>query len=254
MGGQANKKTALFLQMFGWLFILTIWYIITIFNMIPATILPSPISVFKAIGELYTDRNLPFHIIYSIFINMAGYVEAIASALVLGFIIGLFPFFRHLLSKQIDALRFLPLPSTTGIFMAMFGLTLLMKINFLGFGIFIYLLPTVVQRIDEVEKVHLQTIWTLNASKWHTLTKVYIPSVLSRVSNDIMVLVAISWTYIVIIEVIGNVGGLGGLQAVAERGRTDIVYALLILIVTIGFFQDKLFKRLDKLIFKFKYA
>jgi NitT/TauT family transport system permease protein len=268
LGGEVDDKTVLFLQILGWVLLFMIWYIIAELNMIPNTILPHPIShtyvnnngdmitkgVLYSFKEFFIERNGIYHIGYSLFINIMGYIIATIGAITMGFIIGLIPFLRHLISKQIDALRFLPLPSTTGIFMAIFGMGIFLKINFLAFGIFIYLLPTVIQRIYDTEKVHLQTIYTLGANNWHKLKYVYFPSVLSRVSNDIMVLVAISWTYIVIIEVIGNVGGLGGLTAVAERGRVDLVYCLLILIIFIGFIQDKLLRKLDKQIFKFKYS
>lgn len=268
LGGELNSSSKIVLQFSGWIFLFVVWYFIAELGLISNSILPHPIShsyvndagvtitkgVMYSLIEFFTEKNGLYHIGYSLFINFMGYIQAIIAALVLGFCIGLIPFFRNLLSKQIDALRFLPLPSTTGIFMALFGMGILMKANFLAFGIFIYLLPIVVQRIYDTEKVHLQTIHTLGASNWNKLKHVYFPSVLSRVSTDIIVLVAISWTYIVIIEVIGNNGGLGGLASVAERGRMDMVYALLILIIFIGFMQDKLFRKIDKQIFKFKYA
>lgn len=287
-----NKKTKNLLQLSGWVLILVVWYLITEFQLVPVGILPHPFQktytseriipvidsngvkvtdsignvitttepyeqtkgVYLAFTELFNDYNLFSNIFYSVTINLGGYIEAVLAALILGFLIGLNPYLKTTFAPQIRAIRYIPLPSTTGIFMAMFGMSLIMKINFLGFGIFIYLLPTVIQRIEETDKVHLQTLQTLNANWYHRLTKVYFPSVLARVAPDIIVLVAISWTYIVIIEVINNVGGLGGLIASNAKNRSDIVYALLILIVTIGYLSDKLLKRAERGLFKWKYA
>ena len=56
------------------------------------------------------------------------------------------------------------------------------------------------QRIDEIETLHKQTITTLGASKWQTITSVFFPAVISKLMDDIRVLVAISWTYIIFAE------------------------------------------------------
>ena len=48
------------------------------------------------------------------------------------------------------------------------GLDTDMKVHFLAFGILIYLLPVVVQRIDEIEDVYFKTVYTLGANSWQT--------------------------------------------------------------------------------------
>ena len=130
-----------------------------------------------------------------------------------------------------------------------------MKVNFLAFGILIYLLPIIVQRIDEVQDVYLKTVYTIGASAWQTITTVYMQSVLSRVFDDIRVLTAISWKYIIVAEGIGDQGGLGSMifRVGQRQGRVDKTFALLILIILIGVFQDRLFVYLDKVFFPHKY-
>jgi NitT/TauT family transport system permease protein len=67
--------------------------------------------------------------------------------------------------------------------------------------------------------------------------------------------VAVSWTYIIIAEMINRTGGIGGMIYLTEKAtRSDMVYAILVLIILIGFLQDKLFYWGDKKSFKFKYA
>ena len=167
---------------------------------------------------------------------------------------GLIPFFRSLISKYFDAMRFLPLPAVTGIFIAWFGIELTMKIHFLSFGIMLYLIPVIVQRIDEIEKTHIQTITTLGANAWNKIKHLYFPYVVSKISDDIRVLVAISWTYIIIAELINKEGGVGALIFTAtKQSRTDMVFAILIIIIMVGYLQDILFKKLDKWLFPFKH-
>ena len=129
-----------------------------------------------------------------------------------------------------------------------------MKVHFLAFGIIIYLLPLIVQRIDQIEKVHLQTAWTIGANSWETFRYVYFPSIVSKISDDMRVMVAISWTYIIVAELINKEGGVGALIFTAtKQSHVDWVFAILIIIIVIGALQDLLFKFLDYLLFPYKY-
>lgn len=224
-------------------------------NWISNSLLPSPVEVVTSLGELYTQNNLLSNLLYSLYLNLAGYLLAVLIAIPIGFLIGLFPLFKALFSRNVDALRFVPLTAVTGLFIAWFGLGSSMKVAFLAFGIIVYLLPVVVQRILEVEDVYVQTAYTLGATKWQRIKSVFIPAVLSRVSDDIRVLVAISWTYIIVTEVVNaNSGGIGALAfKMARQSQIDKVFAILLVIIIVGFLQDLLFKLIDRLLFDFKY-
>jgi NitT/TauT family transport system permease protein len=246
-----SKKTSLAISILGWALLLGVWWLVTAFEWINPYILPSPQKVFGSYVVLFKEKNLLYQMGYSISINLLGYLQAVVIAIPLGFVIGLIPFFRELIIKQIGAARFTPLPATTAIFMAIFGVGLNLKIQFLAFGIFLYLLPAIVQRIDEIKTDdHLravkQTMITLNASTWQMMKHFYMPSVLSRFFPDIINLVAVSWTYIVIAELLNAQGGLGYLIYLATNRQTHIeqVYAIIILIILIGITQDYLLKKM----------
>ena len=191
----------------------------------------------------------------SIGLNLGGYIKAVLYAIPVGFIIGLVPLFRGAFQRMVDAVRFLPLTALTGLFIIWFGIYAEQKINFLAFGIFIYLLPIVIQRIDEVDDVYLKTVHTLGAGYWQTIKTVYFPAVISRLSDDIRILTAISWTYIIVAETSADQGGIGSLiyRAGQRLGRVDITIACLIIIMLVGIFQDKVFSYLDRKFFAYKY-
>ena len=257
LNGTLDSKTGLFLTFLGFGLLLLVWFVLTMGAepFVSGAILPKPLEVLKSYKDLYNENQLMTNIMRSLGLNLAGYLEAIAIAIPLGFLTGLFPFFRGTFQRQIDALRFIPLTAVTGLFIIWFGINTGMKVHFLAFGIFIYLLPIVVQRIDEIDDVYYKTVYTLGANNWQAIKSVYFPAVISRLSDDIRVLTAISWTYIIIAESLGNQGGIGALiwRAGLRQGRTDKVFALLIVIVIIGFLQDKLFLYLDKEFFPYKY-
>jgi len=218
-------------------------------------VLPPPPAVVASYPELFTKDNLPIEALRSIWLNVQGYFWAIFISLVFGFIIGLYPLFRGLFSKQTNALRYLPLTALTGVFILWFGIEDEMKIAFLAFGIIVYLLPVVVQRIDEVEDVYLKTVFTLGATDWQTIRSVYIPAVMSKLMDDIRVLTAISWTYIIIAELLNRAGGIGSLIFIkARQGQLEKVFAILFIIILIGFIQDRIFMFIDRRLFPHKYV
>lgn len=261
-GGSIDKTTSVIISVAGLVILLGVWYFLTLTGeIIPNKILPNPVNVLTSYGELFSDYNLLGNVWYSVKLNIYGYLTAILMALPLGFIIGLFPIARSLFSQYIDAVRFLPLTAITGIFIAWFGIGFDMKVYFLSFGIMIYLLPIIVQRISELQNpsndkdfVYLQTIRTLGASHWQTFRHVYFPYVSEKISEDIRVITAISWTYIIVAELLNKEGGIGAMiYTLGRQSRTAEVFALLFLIILIGFVQDRLFKALDRLLFPSKY-
>ena len=254
--GAIPKKFKTPLILAGLLVFLGIWILFSMGSdpLVPGYALPHPSRVWKAFGDLYRDNELIRNTTISIAHNLGGYIKAILWAIPIGFMIGMLPIFRGSLQPLIDAIRFLPLTAVTSLFIVWFGIGSDMKINFLAFGIFIYLLPTVIGRIDDVDDVYVKTVYTLGANKWQTIKSVFIPSVISRLIDDIRVLTAISWTYIIVAETTAATGGLGPLTFAAQRqGRVDKTFAILILIMFIGVVQDRVFVYLDRKFFPYKY-
>lgn len=252
INGHLSERQEKILALIGIVFLLFVWSTVTLF--FPTPVFPTPWKVLFSFKELHFEDALVRNLFYSIKLNLLGYFEAVVIAIPLGFVIGLFPIFQNLFNKPVDALRFIPLTAVTGLFIVWFGIEDTMKIHFLAFGIIVYLLPVVAQRVREVPAVYQQTVKTLGASKWQTIKSVFIPDVMSKISVDIRVLVAISWTYIIVAELVNKSGGVGALAYTAARqSRIDKVFAILVVIIVVGFLQDLLLRKLDKLLFPYKY-
>ncbi len=284
--GEISGRQYLIWSLIGFALIFVIWYTLTAGKdpIVNTAILPKPISncdsilvdrsyeddqgksyivqeyrkvnaVNCAYGEMLSDASFYRNLCLSLGFNFGGYLIALLWSIPIGFCIGLLPIFRASYESPVNAIRFIPLTAVTSIFIASFGLNASMKINFLAFGIMIYLIPIIIQRINEVKDVYLKTVYTIGASKWQTITSVYLPSVLSRLSDDLRVLTAISWTYIIVAESIGDEGGLGAylFRSGQRMARPDRVFAILIIFIIIGILQDRLFVYLDKKFFPHKY-
>lgn len=254
--GELSKKVTVVSQVVGAVIFFGVWTVITEFGLVPKGILPSPLKIVASFAELHFNDALVRNASYSFQLNAFGLAEAVLVALPLGFVIGLFPVFKNSLAPVLSAIRFTPLSAVVSLFIAWFGIGTNMKVQFLAFSIFLYLLPVVVQRVNEVENIYDQTVRTLGASTWQRIRYVFIPAVNAAVFNDIRVLAALSWTYIIIAELVNTAGGgIGALSYIAARqSRTDKVFAILMTIMVIGYLQDKILLWLDKQVFPHKYA
>ena len=252
--GELPFKMKTLFGVYGIIQFIFIWWAYVGFSDILPSVLPTPWSVITCIPEMVQKFHLFSNLAKSVLVNVLGYLEAIAISLVLGFFIGLFPVCRAVFERPISALRFLPLTAVLGPMTKWFGIEINMNIQFLTLGVVVYMLPTVIQRIQEVPQVYVDTLKTLGATKWQTIREVFWPDVISRFSDDLRVLSGITWTYIVIAEMTNSSeGGIGAMIfTVQKQQRMDMVFAIVLIILVIAILWDQLLRFADYLCFKFK--
>jgi len=257
-GGTISPKENKIIAVIGAIILLLVWYLVTFSgNLISPGILPSPLRVLEAVPTLLTDYSLLKNIGFTVGLNLLGYVIALAIAIPLGFLIGIYPLANALFRPYFEAFRYLPLPSVSGIFISIFGLGFGMKSSFLAFGILIFALPSVIGKVldlqnpkNEKDNVYLQTAKTFGMTNWQMFRYVYWPYTIEKVYDDIRSLVAISYTYVVIAESLNKVGGIGAMISTFTRqSRMPEIYALLFIIVMVGITQDWIFKKMNPVLF-----
>lgn len=265
-GGDSDFGTAtnVIISIIGAVLIIMGWHCISAYNVVSSNILPDPFNVIGSIPKLISENHLFANIWYTIKLNLSCYVYAILFSFPIGFLIALYPINNILFGKYINSVRFIPLPSITGIFLAIFGLTFGMKVWFLTVAIMIYIIPSVVNKVNDLQNpanekdnVYLQTAQTMGMSAWQKFRYVYFPYVTGGVVDSCIDLLAISYSYVVIAEMIykdGTVSGMGALiNTMVRQSQMSSAYALLFLIIIIGCVQDFLFKKGARLLFPYKY-
>ena len=265
-GGESDfgKVRNTLVTLIGFAIIIMLWHFVAAYELIPTKVLPDPFKVIGSVGSLITDYHLFGNIWFTVSLNLMCYVYAILLSLPIGFFLALYPVNNILFGKSISSVRYLPLPALTGLCIAILGRTFSMKIWFLTVCIMIYIIPTVVNKINDLQNpsnvkdnVYLQTIKTLGATNWQKFRYVYFPYVTSGIMNDIVSLSAISYSYVVICEMIykdGNISGIGALiNTMIRQSYIAEAFALLFIIIIIGTIQDIVFKAIGKKLFPFKY-
>jgi NitT/TauT family transport system permease protein len=210
--------------------------------LVPAYILPSPIAVARALAYLHLEQALVRSAFASLRRITLGFLAAALVAIPLGVLMGSYPPLKVWIEPFSGPLRFLPISAVTPLFVLWFGIDEFQKVAFLFLGTVVYLLPIVIEQIEKVDDVYMETAYTLGASPWQVITRVLVPAAAPGIWEACRVIYGIGWTYVILAEVLNARFGLGHLiTASARRGRIDWIYALILVILLLGIGTNKLF-------------
>jgi NitT/TauT family transport system permease protein len=226
---------------------LGLWCALSYTGIIPSVILPTPTEVLRAFPRLHFEEALVRSAGWSFYRVTMGFVLAALVAIPLGLLMGTFPPVKLFFAPVLDPMRFLPISALVPLTIVWFGIEERQKIAFLFMGIVVYLLPLVVEAVEKVDEVYLQTATTLGATKWQMVSQVLIPGSLPAIAEALRVINGIGWTYVILAEVINARYGLGALITVAaKRSHVDKIFALVIVILVIGVVSDFVIRFINK--------
>jgi len=248
-----TNKRARSLALAGVLTFFGLWCAFTYGGVVPAVILPSPTAVLKAFPVLHFQEALVRSALWSFARVSLGFLLAGVVAIPLGLLMGTFPPIKAFCAPILDPLRFLPISAVVPLTIVWFGIDERQKVFFLFLGTVVYLLPLVVESVEEVDEVFLHTATTLGATKGQLVRHVLVPGSLPAIGEALRVMNGIGWTYVILAEVINAPYGLGALITVAaKRSHVDQIFALVIVILVIGVVTDQVLRLANKAFFTWK--
>ena len=161
---------------------------------------------------------------------------------------------KDILNPIISVMRYIPVTAFYPLLIMWFGIDETMKVVFLFIATFVYMMPSVILCLDEVNTDLIDTGLTIGMSKLQTIYKIQIPASLPSVLNSFIMMYGIGFTYIAVAETVNAKFGLGWIiQQSSSRGRTDMVFMAIIVIMTISVLFDFLAKKAIKKAFKWRY-
>lgn len=235
---------------------LALWIGLTTTGVIPPSVLPGP-GVFPAsISKMHYEQFMVANALVSLLRITLGFIIAAAVAIPLGILMGAFAPIRAAVMPIITPLRFLPIAAVVPIFIFWFGLGETMKIGLLFLGTVVYLLPVVVEAIDNVDDVYLKTAATLGASRSQIIVSILIPAAMPAIYEALRVLYGIGWTYVMLAEFVSDksegfgYGGIGYLISNMRRyGKLEDVLVAVALILVLGVLVDLFLGWIGKTLF-----
>lgn len=224
-------------------------------RVISPLILPSPLEVITSFKSLWFDAELSRSVFASTLRVVTGFIIGTAIAFPLSVLMGTFTKFKNLLEPTTVFLAYLPIPTLVPLTMSLFGIGEIQKIMFLALSFLIYMIPLYIKAFDEVDNVYLQTAYTLGVKRWKAITRVLFPIAFPKIIHAMRLGFGVGWTYIILAEMVAAERGLGQIIIIAQRrGPREHIYLVLIVIVLIAYFTDKLWQIVYDELFPYKRA
>lgn len=232
--------------------IILIWNIVS--KYVNPLFVPSIRSVLFNFKESLQNGMLLEALKYSFFrILIATFISSIV-AIPLGLLIHNFRTISDIFSPIISVMRYIPVTAFYPLLIMWFGIDELMKIVFLFIAMFVYMMPSVILCLEEINQDLIDTGRTIGMSKIQTITKIQLPYCMPSILNSFVMMFGIGWTYIAVVETINAKYGLGYIiQQSSARGRTDLVFMSIITIMIVSIVFDTVAKKIIKEIFKWRY-
>ena len=210
------RQWRLILGISAWSVVVLAWFIVTRGEILPPFALPDPAGVVTAMGRLWTEYDLLGNVFQSWWRIAQAFFWSALVAVPLGLLMGSFPWVFHLVNPIAAPMRSMPITAFLPAFIALFGMDEAMKVGFLFFGMFFYLLALVVEEVNKVDHALLETAYTLGARVPNALWLLFRAS-FPAIFGSFRILYDIGWTYVILAEMVNARKGVGYMVEAARK-------------------------------------
>ena len=233
----------------AWMLIVLIWFAVTRGQWLPPLALPDPAGVVAAMARLVSEYDLVGNVFKSWWRIAQAFAWCTAVAVPLGLLMGSFPWVFHFVNPVAAPMRSMPITAFLPAFIALFGMDEGMKVGFLFFGMFFYLLSVVVEEVNKVDNALLETAYTLGAQARQAMWLLFRAS-FPAIFGSFRILYDIGWTYVILAEMVNSRRGVGYMVEAARKVLDfERVYAGIIAIGVAAFLFRWLLTALEHRLF-----
>jgi NitT/TauT family transport system permease protein len=228
--GEVSQRTRVLLAVLSWTAVVLGWFLLTQWDILPPFSVPKPAGVVTAFARLWTEYDLLGNVFKSWWRIAQAFLWSAVVAIPLGLLMGSFRWLHHFVNPVAEPMRSMPITAFLPAFIALFGMEEGMKVAFLWFGMFFYLLAVVVEEAERVDNALLETALTLGAKRRHLLWLMFRAS-FPAIFGSFRILYDIGWTYVILAEMVNARKGVGYMVEAARKVLDfDRVYAGIIAI------------------------
>ncbi len=182
-----------------------------------------------------------FHVWSSVGRILAGFAIGSTLAVTLGVLVGWSPIVRQMFDPTVNLVRPVSVAAWVTISITLFGLGSLPGIFLITYATFFPVYVNTVHGVKYAEDKLTHAALMLGANKRQLLWHVIIPGALPSILTGMRVAIAVSWTTVIISEVLAVKSGLGYVLIDAnDLMRLDLVIASMISVGVLGYTTDRL--------------
>lgn len=227
---------------------IAIWGALSVFQVFPPSVFPSPLAVAKGLGEELRTGRLPADLVASLFRVTSGFMLAVVLGVPVGLWLG-----NHLRSRlaflpAINFFRSLSPLAWIPFAILWFGIGDLPAIFLIFMACFFPVVVATLSAVASIPSVYFRVARDYGYGGLELLTKVTLPSIAPQVITSLRVTAGLAWLVVVAAEMIAGSDGLGFAIWDARNGlRMDLLVAGMIVIGVIGMAIDRVLMRLTKI-------
>lgn len=205
--------------------------------------LPSPQKVVAALYSLIVEKDFLTDVGISLARILLSFAAACLVAVPLGILMGCFSRIRALVNPVISGARYLPAASFIPLLLVWFGPTDIQKLALLFLGVIFFLVAMVLDNTEAVQKELIEAALTMGATRKEIVLGVVARAASPAIIDSMRTMIAVSWTYLVIAEIVAAQDGIGAVMMRAGRFlKVDIIMAGILAIGILGVLTDIFFR------------
>ena len=230
------------------------WYLIVHLGLANPVLVPTPHDTAAAWWELVRDRGFASDIGMSVKRIAVSFAAACGLAIPLGVLMGAFKPVEAFFNPLVAPARYLPAPSFVPLLLMWFGAGDFQKLALLWLGVVWFLVTLIMDHTKTARRDLIETAKTLGGGRREVLFTVVVPQVMPGVVTAMRQMLAVSWTYLVIAEIVAATDGIGAMMMRAKRFvRTEEIAAGILTIGVLGILADFGFRLAHRLLFPYLY-
>jgi NitT/TauT family transport system permease protein len=236
----------------AWVVFLGLWQYAATADLAPQRLFPPPTQVVAALEKLFLEQGFHADVLASLRRVAISFLIAFAFALPLGLLMGAFPMVAAFFNPLVSPFRYLPAPAFIPLLLMWLGAGDTQKIALLFLGVVWFLVTLIADHVRSVRMELIETALTLGASTRQVLIGVVFRASLPGLVDIARQMLAVSWTYLIIAEIVATTDGIGAMIMRARRFvRVDEVMAGIVMIGILGLVLDLLFRLLHWALFPY---
>ncbi|QBP40993.1 ABC transporter permease [Paenisporosarcina antarctica] len=236
----------------GMVILVIIWQVVIWLGGYQEALLPSPLSVGKAIIDLIIEGIIFVHLQVSLGRFAAGYLMAVFPAILLGMFLGRSPRVWQVIDPIVQVLRPVAPVAWSPFIVLWFGIGNMPAIAIIFIAAFFPVLLSTVAGVKKINPSYLKIAENLEIRNWELMYKFIFPAAFPAVVSGLRLALGTAWIFLVAGEMIGAQSGLGFL-IVDSRNTLNLDYVLagIIFIGVCGFLLDRMISVLERWVGKY---
>jgi NitT/TauT family transport system permease protein len=212
------------------------WQIYVTESHVSPFILPSPVRVIEALGELMSRASTWGHVWVTVEQTTVGFLAACVFGVALGVLVGKLAWLERTLNPFVVASQVVPKVALAPLFVVWFGFGDAPKVIIAAVLAFFPIFTNAVLGVKSIDLGHRDVMTSLNASAWARFRRLELPSAAPYLLTGMEVGIVLAIIGCVVAQFIGGNDGLGYLLIDSMNAyQTDLLFAVIALLTGIGF-------------------